>query len=232
MLDKRWYLFSLLGNKVYMSASFLIVAAVFSFMGVQNASQLGVGLIWIAVLCIGILLHELGHALASKKLGYGQSEIVFWGLGGLAINRFAGARKATHQILISLAGPAVSGLLALVSLGVLLAVEGAITATGYLGKFWEIMFMANAFWAIFNLLPIYPMDGGQALGSGLQIAIKDRAKATRAMGIVSLVTIALALIASVVVFRSAPSLFLLFLAAYFGYLNWKVISTQRQQRFY
>ncbi len=230
--DKRWYLFSVMGNPVYMTLSFIFVAILFAGMGVQTGAQLLVGLLWIPVLFIGILLHELGHAFASKKLGYGHSEVVFWGLGGLAINRYSGRRSHKHQIIISLAGPFVSGLLALVSLGVLFALEGAFTSTGLFGKFWEIMAMANGFWAIFNLIPIYPMDGGQAMGSGLQIGMKDRERALRTTGIISIVMIVAMLSLSAFIFRQPPGMFLLLLSAYFGYLNWKMIQTAQRQSFY
>ena len=230
--DKRWYLFSLMGNKVYMTLSFIIIAVVFALAGVQTGSQLLVGLMWIPVLFIGILLHELGHAFASKQLGYGKSEIVFWGLGGLAINRYAGRRSSKHQIIISLAGPFVSGLLAVISLGVLFALEGSFSATNYFSKFWELMAMANGFWAIFNLLPIYPMDGGQAMRSGLMIAFKNRAKALHTTGVLSIATIVVMLGLSSFVFRRSPSIFLILLAVYFGYLNWKMIQTKQEQQFY
>jgi stage IV sporulation protein FB len=230
--DKRWYLFSVMGNKVYMTLSFLIIMVLFAGMGVQTGAQLLVGLLWVPVLFIGILLHELGHAFASKKLGYGHSEIVFWGLGGLAINRYSGKRSHVHQILISLAGPLVSGLLALASLGVLFALEGAFTSTGYFGKFWELMVMANGFWAIFNLIPIHPMDGGQAMGSALQMGMKNRERALRTTGIISIVMIVAMLAGSAFIFRQTPGIWLLLLSAYFAYLNWKMIQTAERQSFY
>lgn len=230
--DKRWYLFTLMGNKVYMTLSFIIISLVFAMSGVRTADHLLVGLLWLPVLFLGILLHELGHAIASKRLGYGQSEILFWGLGGLAINRYRGARKSKHQIIISLAGPFVSFLLAVISLGVLFVLEGSFSATGYFAKFWEVMALANGFWAIFNLLPIYPMDGGQALSSALMIAMKDRSKALHATGIISMVTIVGALSVSAFVFRQSPGIFLILLALYFGYLNWKLIQTRQPQQFF
>lgn len=229
--DKRWYLFSLLGNKVYISASFLIVMALFAFSGVQDASQLMVGLLWIPILFISILLHELGHAVASKSLGYGNSQIVFWGLGGVAVNSYSGRRAPKKDIIVSLAGPAVSFVLAGLSFGAWMAVEGAMTSTGLFGKFLELMFMANMFWAVFNMLPIYPMDGGQALSSGLKLFYKNQGKALRTTGIVSIVALVVTIGISFPLF-GGPGTFMLLLGAYFAYLNWGLIQSGRARQWF
>lgn len=227
MGDKRWYLFTIFGNEVYMTPSFLFIMVLFVGMGVQTATQLLTGLLWIPVLFIGILLHELGHALTSRALGYGNSQIVFWGMGGLAINR-GGHRPPLHQIFISLAGPLASVLLAIVSGAALFAVEQGMASTGMLGKFLELMLYVNAFWAVFNLLPIFPMDGGQAMRSGFQMLFKNAVRSSRYTGYVSIVAIVLTILASFVLFQG-PGLFLLFLAAYFGYMNWQLIQTGNQR---
>lgn len=227
--NKRWHLFNLFGNEVYLTPSFLFILVLFAGMGVRTLDDLMVGLLWIPVLFLGILLHELGHALASSSLGYGNSQIVFWGLGGLAINRSTRQRSPKHSILISLAGPAVSLLLAIVSGVALFALEGALTSTGLFGEFLKLMLWANGFWAVFNLLPIYPMDGGQAMQSGLQIATKQRSKATKYTGYVSIGALVLMLGGWSVVL-GPPGLFLILITLYFGYLNWQLIQNGPSQR--
>ena len=230
MGGKRFYLFSVAGNKVFITPSFLFILALFVGMGVQTAEQLMVGLLWIPILFISILLHELGDAFASRALGYGNSDVVFWGLGGLAINAYGGRRSPKKSILISLAGPAASLALAAISGGALFAVEGGFSTTGMLGVFLWKMFSMNMFWAVFNLLPIYPMDGGQAMRSGFEILFKSHAKATRITGIVSIVTLILSVILAQFVFRGL-GMFTIFLALYFGYLNYQLIQGQ-QRRWY
>jgi Zn-dependent protease len=226
--DKRWYLFSVAGNPVYVTPSFLLILAMFVGMGVQTAEQLLTGLLWIPILFISILLHELGHAFASRALGYGKSQILFWGLGGLAINNYAGRRSPKNSILISLAGPAASLILALASGAVLYAVEGGLSTTGLWGVFLWKMFSMNMFWAVFNLLPIYPMDGGQAMRSGFEMIFKSHSKATRLTGIVSIVTLIVAVVFAQFALRGL-GMFTIFLALYFGYLNYKLIQGQGQR---
>ncbi|MEC9396717.1 MAG: site-2 protease family protein [Myxococcota bacterium] len=226
--DKRWYLFSVAGNPVYVTPSFLLILAMFVGMGVQTAEQLLVGLLWVPILFISILLHELGHAFASRALGYGKSQILFWGLGGLAINNYTGRRSPKNSILVSLAGPAASLILALISGAVLYVVEGGLSTTGLWGVFLWKMFSMNMFWAVFNLLPIYPMDGGQAMRSGFEMIFKNHSKATRLTGIVSIVTLIIAVVFAQFALRGL-GMFTIFLALYFGYLNYKLIQGQGQR---
>ncbi len=217
--QKRWRLFRLLGNDVYMTPSFLVVLVIFALIGVNNLQQLQSGLLWIPILFIGVLLHELGHAIASHRLGYGNSEIVFWGLGGLAINRYAGRRDPRKQIAIALAGPLVSLLLGVASGGALYALEGGITYTSYFGQFLYLMMWVNLVWAVFNMLPIHPMDGGQATLNALRLMLKKERQAIRWTAYLSLGALALSLVGYSAYFKTAPSLFLILLAAYFGYMN-------------
>lgn len=223
---KRWYLFTIAGNAVYMTPSFLFILALFVGMGVQNADQLMEGLLWIPVLFLSILLHELGHALASRLLGYGNSQIVFAGLGGLAINSFQGKRSPKKAILVSLAGPAASLALGLIGGGVLYALAGGLTATSMFELFWFKMFVMNIFWAVFNMLPIYPMDGGQAMRSVFELAFKNLTKASRVTGIVSIVAIVVSMLGAWLIFKGLGT-FTFFLAAYFAYLNYQLIQGQQ-----
>lgn len=226
-MNKKWRLFKILGHPVYMTPSFLLVMLIFSLMGVDNLSQLIVGLFWIPVLFFGVLLHELGHATASKAFGYGTSEILFWGLGGLAINRTRRFREPLKEVVISLAGPMASLLLALVSGAAWYAVEGGFSATSYLGVFLQLMTTVNAFWAIFNLLPIHPMDGGQALQSGLRAFMKPPQKAIKVSAYISLATIFASLLGYIGYTGRFPGMILLFFV-YFAYLNWKMLKEGRE----
>ena len=232
MGSTKWRLFKVLGHTVYMTPVFLVIMALLAFQGVNTASQLLVGLLYLPVLFIGILLHELGHAEMSKRLGFGTSEVMFWGLGGLAINRTARRRTPKESIAISLAGPAVSLLLGAGSAAGLYVWAGGFAPSDMFGQFLYLMMSLNLFWAVFNLLPIYPMDGGQATRSALELVMKKRRRdVTRFTGIISLVTLGLAIGFASVLLR--PDLFMLFLALYFGWINVKLIQRgDTQMRWY
>jgi len=142
--------------------------------------------IWIFVVFISIVIHELGHALAFRWYGL-RSQILLHFSGGLTIPEVSpwGSGYASvaigpvQQILISLAGPGAGFLLAgLIIVGVQLL--GGSVANNYLfgllplptsatlpfggftmSIFLTMMLWVNVFWGLINLLPIYPLDGGQ-----------------------------------------------------------------------
>lgn len=145
--------------------------------------------IWAFVVFISILIHELGHALLQYKFG-GWPRIVLHGFGGLAICS-DGDRSPRKQILISLAGPAAGFLLAGMVLLVLYAAAKAPGFAPYwyqnsgipddhigfkmligdlhfapfsspvANELVRLLLFVNLLWGLVNLLPIYPLDGGQ-----------------------------------------------------------------------
>lgn len=141
--------------------------------------------VWVGVTFVSILIHELGHALAFRYFGI-QCEIVLYQMGGLAIpgsgmlwgNR-GQKRRLTHmdQIIISAAGPGIQLLLAAV-VGILAILCGIhVDQFAWLGEYLKIptstpsnpivyatvkfMVTSSIWWAVINLLPIFPLDGGQ-----------------------------------------------------------------------
>lgn len=92
---------------------------------------------------ISILVHEAGHLIAGKLLQIPVEEIQFR-LSGIVIR--TGTMGCRDEALISAAGPAASMLLALLSLRVS-----------------SMLCIIAALHGAFNLLPIYPLDGGRIL---------------------------------------------------------------------
>jgi Zn-dependent protease len=118
-----------------------------------------------------ILLHEFGHALACRQVGGKADRIILWPLGGLALIRPPNRPGALLWCIA--AGPLVNVFLVPLTVGCYLAAVG-------LG--WEIshadifnllssITRINIGLLIFNMLPIYPMDGGQILQALLWFVI-------------------------------------------------------------
>ncbi len=139
----------------------------------QEPSRL---IMWVPAVIVSIIVHELGHALAFRFYGIGSS-IVLYSMGGLAVPRGSQRRNEplhpTEQIVISLAGPfagfalggAIYFLMQLanyqdVGLGKYLLLE-VVFPPSKLAIFIYYMLYINIFWGLINLLPIYPLDGGQ-----------------------------------------------------------------------
>lgn len=127
------------------------------FLGSNGTPQQA--LVWVAAVFISILVHELGHALLQEKFG-GHPRIVLYGLGGLSISE----RLRTswlQNVIISLAGPFAGFFLWGI---VYYAVSHFGTPTNDMLRYFagDLLFI-NLVWGILNLMPIYPLDGGQVM---------------------------------------------------------------------
>ena len=120
------------------------------------------------VLCIffSILLHEMGHALAARWYGMEWS-VLLLPLGGLAYGSLRPGVRWWQRCVISLAGPFAQLAFAAVLGG------GAFAALIVTGKplgggpmattMFVCLMVVNIVWPLFNLLPIFPLDGGNVL---------------------------------------------------------------------
>lgn len=217
----RWHLFTLGGHRVYMEPWFLLLTAVFVFMGLNTAQALPYQLMWAPILFFGILLHEFGHAIAIKALGYGPSTIILQGLGGVTINATRGESSPNHSIIISLAGPAVSLLLCVLSYAGLHVYQGTMGGTNaLLIYFLGLNALVNLVWTIFNMLPINPLDGGHVVLHALRKFFPVR-KALLYSAYSSLAT--LALVALFAMMTARLGFFVIILTVMFGIQNWQTI---------
>jgi Zn-dependent protease len=110
-----------------------------------------------------VLLHEFGHAFACRQTGGTAEQIVLWPLGGVA---FVNPPPRPGALLWSIAaGPLVNVLLVPVTIGLWLLLRHASPAEFFapLKHFCAAVAIMNLVLLVFNLLPIYPLDGGQIL---------------------------------------------------------------------
>jgi Zn-dependent protease len=145
---KRWRIGTLLGFPVEVNLSFLLLlGVVFVWLG-------GLAGLFVVGLAFGsVLLHELGHALVARELHVPVSGIELHFFGGAA-KMIDVPKKASHEIAIAAAGPAVSLVLAGLGFGL-----GAVLHAPLIAMFGWI----NLVIAGFNLIPALPMDGGRIL---------------------------------------------------------------------
>ena len=136
---------------------------------VQQARGAFASPVWAVILYLGLFalvtMHEFGHALACRQVGGRAERIVLWPLGGIA---FVNPPPRAGAMLWSIAaGPLVNVLLA----PILLFAWHTAGRAGWestnpdaykvLHWIWQINFGL----LIFNLLPVYPLDGGQIVRS-------------------------------------------------------------------
>ena len=156
-------LFRIAGIEVFLHWSWFLVAVY----EVQVWRSMFSSPIWAVLLYLGLFtlvtMHEFGHALACRQVGGRADRIVLWPLGGIA---FVNPPQRAGAMLWSIAaGPLVNFLLApILTFAWHAAGRAGFAQTnpdvyGVLHLLWQI----NLGLLLFNLLPIYPLDGGQIL---------------------------------------------------------------------
>lgn len=124
-----------------------------------------------------VLLHELGHALTARRHGIGVRGITLELLGGYTeMDRDAPSPRV--DLLVSLAGPAVSAVLGAVGVAATLALPDRTLAHQFAFQ----LAASNVVVAVFNSLPGLPLDGGRALRAAVWALTRDRHLGTEVAG--------------------------------------------------
>jgi stage IV sporulation protein FB len=143
------------------------------------------GVYLIFLIAFIVLFHELAHSFMAIELGYEVEEIKLFGLGGMAFIADLENPTPKEELLISISGPAsnfilgISGFCFNVFLS-LLGVEHSIEVMVLL--FWIV----NLSMAIFNMIPIFPLDGGRVFRAIVSFFI-DKYTATKYITITSMI---------------------------------------------
>ena len=172
--------FSIAGIPVRVHPLFWLIAFLFGF----SANNLLYTFIWMLVVFFSILIHELGHAFAFRRYGL-RSSIVLHFSGGLTVPESVSsgvswanvALSPRQEIFISLAGPFSGFAFTALLLAGALGAGGSVTVNWllgfipmpsatvpfggvYLNVLIVMLLSVNMFWGLINLVPVYPLDGG------------------------------------------------------------------------
>jgi Zn-dependent protease len=198
---------------------------------------------------VSILVHEYGHGLMSKVFGCSPS-IVLWAMGGLCYSQ-AERQSLGQRLAVVLCGPA-AGLSLFVLVMVVTSALFGITPTEHLSmcealvgirprledflslrdKFpgdvafdvYHFLIFINLLWSLLNLLPIWPLDGGQA--TQILLSLYDRARGPRWGHIVSLLVAGgLAIVALT---QGGDNLFRALFLGYFAVINFQMLQSMHQ----
>ncbi len=193
-------LFRFAGIDVFLHWSWFAVAA----FEIQDRAKQYSSLSWNALeyvaLFLIVLMHEFGHALACRQVGGQANQIVLWPLGGVA---YVSPPPRPGATLWSIAaGPLVN--VALVPVLTVLMVLGdrfgwnAGAPNSY--QLVRGLWMVNFVMLLFNLLPIYPLDGGQILRSLLWFGL-GRARSLMVATVVGFAGVAVMILVAVLAQR-------------------------------
>jgi Zn-dependent protease len=207
-VGRRYRLFQLFGFPVYAEPSILILLVLFLLNGRGTAQGTLVMLVYALVAFFSIIVHELGHAFMVRSRRLGESVIVLHGLGGVTQWRGNAANK--DRILIALAGPAAS--LVLGGLTYLIVVLVGAPNELFSGAAVSALIYVNIVWSIFNLMPIWPLDGGHVV----RAALGYRRRAQRDND----VSLQVSMVAAGILLAIAISLTEVFVAVLLGLIVW------------
>lgn len=158
-------LFTYSGIDVFLHWSWFLIAIYEIRLRSGRYSSITWNILEYLALFLIVLMHEFGHALACRQVGGFANRIVLWPLGGVA---YVDPPPRPGATLWSIAaGPLVN----VVLVPVLFAATAICRAGNLAATSPDLMrLLSSVTWInsgllIFNILPIYPLDGGQILRS-------------------------------------------------------------------
>jgi Zn-dependent protease len=146
---------------------------------------------------ISVLIHEMAHALVAHRRG--------WHVSQIRIDLFTGSAHIDSNIHerdsipVVAAGPLSNLTLAFLTTSLLAFTQVYILdVSPTIYKFLLDLISVNFILFIFNILPIYPLDGGRLVKDFLTLKLRSRLKAKKIAGTISLITSILVLYYSIV----------------------------------
>jgi Zn-dependent protease len=185
-------LFRLFGITVYLHWAWFIAIWYFVSQAKGYSSP-----VWSVLECLSlfgiVLIHEFGHQLACRSVGGQTHDIILWPLGGVAY--VSPPQRPGAQLWSIAAGPLVNVILfpilsALLWLG---AQAGGTDTPPDWFKFLNNIWVINLVLLIFNMMPVYPLDGGQILRSLLWFVF-ERANSLMIASIIGFIGVAVLIV--------------------------------------
>jgi Zn-dependent protease len=212
-----WPLFRFAGIQVYLHWSWLAVAYFEIINRVNRYHSMTWNVIEYLALFGIVLLHEFGHALACRQVGGKADRIMLWPLGGVA---FVQPPPRPGAVLWSIAaGPLVNVVLVPITITAFVIA----TRAGFrfdhpdFVRFLLSISVINIVLLAFNMLPVYPLDGGQILQALLWFVI-GRARSLMVAAIIGLVAAAGVIVLAIVRLQDT---WLAILAVFVAWQAWR-----------
>lgn len=205
------------GIPIYLDMWFVLIVVLLSssFFTRGDTTMMSVGIVVVIGLLLSILLHELGHAFAGMLFKQRVEEIELGGFGGLCKFERSLPKSVFLRTVVYLAGPAMNlvlwkGLQWIVTLPDIRSKPMLAMALGYVA-------FSNMYLLFFNLLPAYPLDGGNTLDAWLG-PLFGPAWSVRIVATLGL------LVAAFTAYMAFPSaIFMLFVALSIFLINWQML---------
>jgi Zn-dependent protease len=198
--------------------------------------------VFVACAFVSVLVHELGHGLSGRAVGDEPIGIVLYAMGGFCAFD-PGRQSPVQRLLVLISGPGAGFVLLTLVLAAANATYGiapadamALIGVGHPNDFRAMiqflrstpplslhalhaLLFINFWWGVLNLLPIWPLDGGQI--TGVVLGMVNRRDGARWGHVVSLLTAALIALW----WASREQYLMAFWFGYFGYVNYQMLQT-------
>jgi stage IV sporulation protein FB len=177
------HLFTFRGIPVFVSPMYFLLLVMF---GYRDPAQ---GIIWAIAITLSLLVHEFGHALVARRLRHDPS-IMLHGFGGLT-SRSRRGRDVDEAAIVAM-GPAAGLALGLLVFGLWSVVDSFLGSPPHVFIFLRALLYTCFVWNLLNLLPLWPLDGGQLmqLGLGRWLSPQLTARITHGVSLVMIVLLA------------------------------------------
>ena len=182
-------LFRFAGIDVFLHWSWFLIAAYEIQGGLRTYSSVAWNIAEYISLFVIVTIHEFGHALACRQVGGRANRIVLWPMGGVA---FVDPPPRPGATLWSIAAGPLVNVVLLPILWVVVRgsrIAGMPSSQPDLFRLLQAMYYINGLLLAFNILPIYPLDGGQILRSLLWFVL-GRARSLMISTVLGLIGVA------------------------------------------
>lgn len=235
MLGWSINLFRVFGIQLSVHTSFLLLLAYAGYEGWQDGGLSGVlwgvGLTLVFFVCV--ILHELGHSLTARRFGVKVPRILLLPIGGMAEFDHIPSKPA-EELLITVAGPAVNFAIALLLLPLVGLPAGWPLHSEYPDSFTglgQLLLSWNLLMGAFNLLPVFPMDGGRILRAVLATRQSYLQATHRAVVVGRVLALAFALVAAFYL-KNPLTVALFVFIAFAGNLEYRQLLRREQEARY
>ncbi len=189
------------GIQVYVHWTFLLIILWVIFLDAQQglpAKEIIYSVLFVLAIFVCVVIHELSHSLTARKYGISTRSITLLPIGGVAdLERIP--ENPRQELAVSIAGP-ISNLVIALVLWLLINLTGDFNIQQEhlqsinSSNFFIVLTFANVMLAVFNMLPVFPMDGGRVFRSVLALRLPREQATYIAMSIAKFLAVGLALL--------------------------------------
>jgi Zn-dependent protease len=199
------------------TGAFLLIAVLFLFGLYLDYTMLDT-VLGIGIVVVSLMVHELGHAFAARYFGSKRIEISLHQMGGQT-RRDRTTKHWYQELSINVAGVSAGFAIALLCYVAIVPLPLGEVTDSRLG----LVFRLNVAWGIFNMLPIFPLDGGQALGNVLSAVLNPLHAAVGAHSVGLVLAVSLGAFVIWLNGLTISSLYIAMLAGMFARQNWMAL---------